>query len=66
MPNGIGFTGEFASYDDSFFVDQPELPRRFTAGADAVGMLEKKIALLQQQIEAHRELASSLAFGVSA
>ena len=43
-------------------VNQPELPRRFIAGADAVGMLEQKIALLQQQIEAHRELSSSLGF----
>ncbi|CAN7493549.1 SDR family oxidoreductase [Rhizobium sp. LjRoot254] len=43
-------------------VNQPELPRRFIAGADAVGMVEQKIALLQQQIEAHRELSSSLGF----
>ncbi len=42
--------------------DQDELPRRFLAGADAVGTAEQKIALLQQQIEAHRELSSSLAF----
>ena len=41
--------------------DQDELPRRFLAGADAVGTAEQKIALLQQQIEAHRELSSSLA-----
>jgi NAD(P)-dependent dehydrogenase (short-subunit alcohol dehydrogenase family) len=41
--------------------DQDELPRRFLAGADAIGTAEQKIALLQQQIEAHRELSSSLA-----
>ena len=41
--------------------DRDELPRRFLAGADAIGVAEQKIALLQQQIEAHRELSSSLA-----
>jgi NAD(P)-dependent dehydrogenase (short-subunit alcohol dehydrogenase family) len=41
--------------------DQDELPRRFLAGADAIDVSEQKIALLQQQIEAHRELSSSLA-----
>jgi NAD(P)-dependent dehydrogenase (short-subunit alcohol dehydrogenase family) len=41
--------------------DQDELPRRFLAGTDAIGVAEQKIALLQQQIEAHRELSSSLA-----
>jgi len=47
-------------------VNQPELPRRFIAGADAVGMVGQKIVLLQQQIDAHRELSSSLAFEVKA
>jgi NAD(P)-dependent dehydrogenase (short-subunit alcohol dehydrogenase family) len=41
--------------------DQDELPRRFLAGADAIDIAEQKIALLQQQIEAHRELSGSLA-----
>ncbi len=41
--------------------DQDELPRRFLAGADAIDIAEKKIASLQQQIDAHRELSSSLA-----
>jgi NAD(P)-dependent dehydrogenase (short-subunit alcohol dehydrogenase family) len=41
--------------------DQDELPRRFLAGADAIEIAEQKIGLLQQQIEAHRELSSSLA-----
>jgi NAD(P)-dependent dehydrogenase (short-subunit alcohol dehydrogenase family) len=38
-----------------------ELPRRFLAGADAIATAEQKIATLQQQIEAYRELSSSLA-----
>jgi NAD(P)-dependent dehydrogenase (short-subunit alcohol dehydrogenase family) len=37
-------------------------PQRFVAGADAVATTEQKIALLQQQIAAHRELSSSLDF----
>ncbi|MBB4577565.1 SDR family NAD(P)-dependent oxidoreductase [Rhizobium lentis] len=41
--------------------DQDELPRRFLAGSDAIRVAEQKIALLQQQIEAYRELSTSLA-----
>jgi NAD(P)-dependent dehydrogenase (short-subunit alcohol dehydrogenase family) len=37
------------------------LPLRFIAGADAMGVAEHKIATLQQQIEAHRNLSNSLA-----
>jgi NAD(P)-dependent dehydrogenase (short-subunit alcohol dehydrogenase family) len=40
-------------------VSQP--PRRFIAGADAVGIAEQKAAELEQQIGAYRELSSSLA-----
>lgn len=40
---------------------EPELPRRFLAGADAIATAEQKIATLQQQIDAYRELSSSLA-----
>jgi len=40
---------------------QDELPRRFLAGADAVATAEQTIALLQQQIDAYRELSTSLA-----
>jgi NAD(P)-dependent dehydrogenase (short-subunit alcohol dehydrogenase family) len=40
---------------------QDQLPLRFIAGADAIGVAEQKIATLQQQIEAHRELSMSLA-----
>jgi NAD(P)-dependent dehydrogenase (short-subunit alcohol dehydrogenase family) len=41
--------------------DQDKLPRRFLAGADAIATAEQKIGLLREQIEAHRELSSSLA-----
>jgi NAD(P)-dependent dehydrogenase (short-subunit alcohol dehydrogenase family) len=41
--------------------EQDELPRRFLAGADAIQVAEQKITLLQQQIEAHRDLSTSLA-----
>src|SRR4051812_17471535 len=37
-------------------------PRRFIAGADAVATTEQKIADLQAQIEAYRELSTSLDF----
>jgi hypothetical protein len=40
--------------------NQDELPRRFLAGTDAINIAQQKIASLQQQIEAHRELSSSL------
>jgi NAD(P)-dependent dehydrogenase (short-subunit alcohol dehydrogenase family) len=40
---------------------QDELPRRFFAGADAIATAEQKIAVLQRQIDAYRELSSSLA-----
>src|SRR6476660_7527437 len=36
-------------------------PRRFIAGADAIATAEQKIADLKAQIEAHRELSTSLA-----
>jgi NAD(P)-dependent dehydrogenase (short-subunit alcohol dehydrogenase family) len=41
---------------------QRELPRRFIAGADAIGTAEQKVAVLQQQINAYRELSTSLAY----
>ncbi len=37
-------------------------PRRFIAGADAIGTAEQVIAELQQQIDAFRDLSTSLAF----
>jgi NAD(P)-dependent dehydrogenase (short-subunit alcohol dehydrogenase family) len=39
--------------------EQP--PRRFIAGADAIGTAEQQIATLQQQIDAFRDLSTSLA-----
>jgi NAD(P)-dependent dehydrogenase (short-subunit alcohol dehydrogenase family) len=42
--------------------EQERPPLRFIAGADAIGSAEQKVAALQQQIGAHRELSSSLAF----
>ncbi|WP_220466359.1 SDR family NAD(P)-dependent oxidoreductase [Dyadobacter psychrotolerans] len=44
-----------------FISDQPQPPRRFLAGADAIGQAEQKVAERQQQIKAYRELSSSLA-----
>ena len=41
---------------------QEELPRRFIAGADSIGTAEQKIEVLQQQIDAYRDLSTSLAF----
>ncbi len=41
--------------------EQPP-PRRFVAGADVLALAERKIAELQAQLEAHRELSSSLDF----
>jgi NAD(P)-dependent dehydrogenase (short-subunit alcohol dehydrogenase family) len=41
---------------------QEKPPRRFLAGADAVETAEKVAATLQQQIDAFRELSSSLAY----
>jgi hypothetical protein len=37
-------------------------PRRFIAGADAIATAEQKIADLQAQIEAKRDLSTSLDF----
>jgi len=37
-------------------------PRRFIAGADAIGTAEQVVGVLQQQIDAFRDLSTSLAF----
>jgi NAD(P)-dependent dehydrogenase (short-subunit alcohol dehydrogenase family) len=42
--------------------DQNPPPRRFIAGADAIAGAEQKIADLRAQIEANRDLSTSLAF----
>jgi NAD(P)-dependent dehydrogenase (short-subunit alcohol dehydrogenase family) len=39
-----------------------ELPARFIAGADAIGTAEQKIISLRKQIDAHRQLSTSLGF----
>ena len=41
--------------------DQEQPPFRFIAGADALAQAEEKLAERQQQIDAHRDLSSSLA-----
>jgi NAD(P)-dependent dehydrogenase (short-subunit alcohol dehydrogenase family) len=41
--------------------DEEQPPRRFIAGADAIGTAEQQIATLQQQIDAFRDLSTSLA-----
>ncbi len=40
---------------------QEKPPRRFIAGADAIGLAEQVVAVLQQQINAYRDLSTSLA-----
>jgi NAD(P)-dependent dehydrogenase (short-subunit alcohol dehydrogenase family) len=42
--------------------DQEQPPFRFIAGADAIAQAEEKLVERQQQIDAYRELSSSLAF----
>ncbi|TMC36431.1 MAG: SDR family NAD(P)-dependent oxidoreductase [Chloroflexi bacterium] len=41
--------------------DAEEPPRRFIAGADAIALAEQKVATLQADIDAYRDLSSSLA-----
>lgn len=43
-------------------IAEAQPPRRFVAGADAMAGVEQKLADLKAQIEAYRELSSSLAF----
>jgi NAD(P)-dependent dehydrogenase (short-subunit alcohol dehydrogenase family) len=40
--------------------DQEPPPRRFIAGADAIATAEQKVADLKAQIDAHRDLSTSL------
>jgi NAD(P)-dependent dehydrogenase (short-subunit alcohol dehydrogenase family) len=42
--------------------NEKEMPRRFIAGADAIGAAEQKVALFQKQINDYQELSSSLAY----
>jgi len=41
--------------------NETQPPRRFLAGADAIGLAEQKIAKLREDIDSHRDLSSSLA-----
>ena len=41
-------------------------PRRFIAGADAIGIAEQKVRDLQEQIAAYRDLSTALASSASA
>jgi NAD(P)-dependent dehydrogenase (short-subunit alcohol dehydrogenase family) len=43
-------------------IDQDQPPLRFIAGADAIATAEQVVSTLQQQIDAFRDLSSSLAF----
>ena len=43
-------------------VDHEQPPFRFIAGSDAVAAAEQKLAERHQQIEAYRDLSTSLAF----
>jgi NAD(P)-dependent dehydrogenase (short-subunit alcohol dehydrogenase family) len=43
-------------------VDQEQPPFRFIAGADAIAQAEQKLAERQAQIDAYRDLSTSLAF----
>jgi len=40
--------------------NEAQPPRRFLAGADAIGLAEQKIAKLREDIESHRDLSTSL------
>lgn len=42
--------------------DQQPPPRRFIAGADAVAIAEQKVRDLQEQVNAYRDLSTSLAW----
>jgi NAD(P)-dependent dehydrogenase (short-subunit alcohol dehydrogenase family) len=44
------------------FASQGPPPRRFIAGADAIATAEQKVADLKTQIDAERDLSTSLAF----
>jgi len=46
--------------------DEQQPPRRFIAGADAIGLAEQTVATLQQEIDAFRDLSSSLALDEAA
>jgi NAD(P)-dependent dehydrogenase (short-subunit alcohol dehydrogenase family) len=56
-------TGDPAKLAQALLIitDEQQPPRRFIAGADAIGIAEQTVATLQHGIDAFRELSSSLA-----
>ncbi|MGH2498575.1 MAG: hypothetical protein ACRDF0_00550 [Candidatus Limnocylindria bacterium] len=40
--------------------NEAQPPRRFLAGADAIGLADQKIAKLREDIESHRDFSTSL------
>ena len=42
--------------------EEPPPPHRFTAGADAIALVEQKVVDLKAEIDAYRDLSTSLAF----
>ena len=42
--------------------DSDELPKRFIAGADGMAGEEQNLAIIQAQINAHRQLSASLSY----
>ncbi|WP_315371988.1 hypothetical protein [Paenibacillus xylanexedens] len=43
-------------------IDETQPPQRFIAGADAIDIAEQKIANLQTEINAYRDLSKSMAY----
>jgi NAD(P)-dependent dehydrogenase (short-subunit alcohol dehydrogenase family) len=54
--------GDPAKLAQALVASEEQPPRRFIAGADAIATAEQKVADLKAQIEAYRELSTSLAF----
>ena len=54
--------GQILIATDGIGYYQEKPPQRFIAGADAIGTAEQVVATLQQQLNAYRELSSSLAY----
>jgi hypothetical protein len=54
--------GEISFANSPRFGGSAHPPRRFIAGADAIATAEQKVADLKAQIDANRDLSTSLAF----
>ena len=57
----VGARREAAIAGDATITDLPRAPQRFIAGADAIATAEQVGATLKEQIDAFRDLPSSLA-----